>query len=150
MDHDPSTKRNEPADVIAFTAPGKIAPGHDYFVRRDGLVFAGTHLLVDLYGAENLNDIDHISAMLEDAVVAVGATLLRLDLHRFDENGGITGVAVLAESHMSIHTWPEVNYAALDVFVCGDCDAYKAVPVFKEALQPDNLQVTEHKRGMVI
>ena len=56
---------------------------------------------------------------------------------------------VLAESHVSIHTWPERDYAALDIFVCGACNPYLALPVLKKGFQPGSIQLNEHKRGMV-
>jgi len=65
------------------------------------------HLLIDLYRASRLSDIDHIERTLRECVEAAGATLLHIHLHHFEPNGGVSGVAVLAESHISIHTWPE-------------------------------------------
>jgi S-adenosylmethionine decarboxylase len=127
----------------------EAAAPEDHFTSRDGLRFAGTHLLIDVWGASRLSELAHVRATLTAAVGAVGATLLHLDLHHFQPEGGISGVAVLAESHMSIHTWPERGYAALDVFVCGDCDAYKAIPVLREAFAPERIQLVEHKRGLV-
>lgn len=120
-----------------------------YLVRRDGQVYAGTHLLIDVHEARDLDDIARIEAMLRRAVTAVGATLLHMDLHRFSENGGISGVALLAESHISIHTWPEINYAAIDIFVCGGCDPRQAIPVFETAFAGARLAVSEHRRGIV-
>ena len=98
----------------------------DHFVERDGMRFAGTHLIIDLWQAASLDDIDVVKTALKDAAKAAGATLLKIDLHCFTPNGGITGVAVLAESHISIHTWPERAYAAVDVFMCGDAEPHKA------------------------
>ena len=69
-------------------------------------------------------------------------------LYGFDKD--LKMVPVLAESHMSIHTWPEKGYAALDVFVCGDCQPQKAIPVLRRAFLPDNIQCTEMKRGLVL
>jgi len=143
-------RANDDISPSAAASSDSLPTANAYMVRRDGLTFAGTHLLVDIHGGKHLDEIGHVEAMLREAVSAVGATLLHLDLHYFDENGGISGVAVLAESHMSIHTWPEIGYAALDVFVCGTCDAYKAVPVFKHALEPRSVQVSEHKRGLSV
>ncbi len=120
----------------------------DFFVCRDGLRYAGTHLLIDIWGAIRIDDLAWVEQTLVDAVDAAGATLLDLNLHHFTPNNGISGVAVLAESHMSIHTWPERGYAALDVFVCGDCDPYKAIPVLRRAFTPDRIQVSEYKRGL--
>ncbi len=131
----------------AETVP--VAEGNDYFVRRNGLAYAGTHLLIDIWGASGLDDLGLVDAALREAVAATGATLLRMDLHHFSPNGGISGVAVLAESHMSIHTWPERAYAALDVFVCGTCDPYKSVPVLRRIFRPSSVQLAEMKRGLM-
>lgn len=137
------------ARVAPFPAPVAVSTDTSHFVIKDGLRYAGSHLLIDIWDASRLDDLEHVEETLREAVKEVGATLLRIDLHHFTENGGISGVAVLAESHMSIHTWPECGYAALDVFVCGDCDPYKAVPVLKRAFKPSTVQVAEHKRGLV-
>lgn len=79
----------------------------------------GTHLLADLYGCRHLDDPVAIEGALRAAVAASGATLLDLRLHHFGPHQGVTGVALLAESHMSIHSWPEHDFAAVDIFLCG-------------------------------
>ena len=122
----------------------------DHFVKKDDLTFAGTHLIIDLWGASKLDNIAHIEEALKQCVVECGATLLHIHLHHFSPNGGVSGVAVLAESHISIHTWPECDYAALDVFMCGDAKPHKAIDVLKAAFSPDRVNVGDHKRGMVV
>ncbi len=135
--------------ALNLVETGGFDPATSHFAQKDGLCYAGSHLLIDLWEAERLDDLEHIEASLRDAVEAVGATILRVDLHHFTENDGVSGVVVLAESHMSIHTWPEIGYAALDVFVCGDCDPFKALPVLKAAFRPGRIQVAEQKRGLM-
>lgn len=130
-------------------ATAEVEDGYDFYVEKDGLRYAGTHLLIDLVGASHLNDLAAAERTLRRAVAAMGATLLDIKLHQFSPQGGVSGVAILAESHMSIHTWPETGFAAVDIFLCGRCDAYRAIPILKEAFQPDGVQVTEHKRGLV-
>jgi S-adenosylmethionine decarboxylase len=120
----------------------------DFFVKKDGLEFAGIHLLIDLSGATRLDDLETVEAALRESAIVSGATILNVDLHHFEPNGGISGVVVLSESHISIHTWPERNFAALDIFMCGDCNPYKAIPVLKKAFAPSAIQLTEHRRGL--
>lgn len=124
-------------------------PEKDYFIARNGIRYAGTHLIIDLWGATNLDDPDHIDAVLREAALATGATILHGHFHHFSPNGGVSGVLVLAESHVSIHSWPERDYAALDIFVCGDCDPYKAIPALKRGFLPERVQLSEHKRGLI-
>ncbi len=119
----------------------------DHFIERDGIVCAGAHLIIDLYDAERLDDIDHISDTLVACVDAAGATLLHMHLHPFEPNGGISGVAVLAESHISIHSWPERGYAALDVFMCGDAQPELCVDILRKAFKPQRIAVQELLRG---
>ncbi len=125
-----------------------VANDNDYFVERDGVKFAGTHLTIDLWGATSLDRLDLIETTLETAAITAGATILHTHLHHFQPNGGVSGVVVLAESHISIHTWPERNFAALDVFMCGECDPMKTIPVLREAFQPAHIGLNEQKRGM--
>ena len=124
--------------------------GKDYFASRDGVSFAGSHLIIDLWGGKKLDDMDHVERTLRQMAEAAGATLLHIHLHHFTPNGGISGVAVLAESHISIHTWPERGYAAIDIFMCGACDPYKSVPVLREAFRPGAVQISEQKRGVLV
>jgi S-adenosylmethionine decarboxylase len=121
----------------------------DHFIQRNGIEFAGTHLLLDLFGASHLNDIARIEQAMRDIVSACGATLLHIHLHHFSPSGGVSGVAVLAESHISVHTWPERDYAAFDVFMCGDAEPENAVPVLKRAFFPHRIEVAEELRGRV-
>ena len=121
----------------------------DYFVERDGMRFAGTHLLLDLWGARNLADPQHIDAALREGAIASGATILHSHFHHFTPNGGVSGVVVLAESHISIHTWPERDFAAVDIFMCGDCDPNLAIPVLQRAFEPARIDLDEQRRGRV-
>ncbi len=121
----------------------------DYFVEKDGEKFAGTHLLVDLWGASQLDDPSHIDRALRHGAVVAGATILHSHFHHFTPNGGVSGVVVLAESHISIHTWPERDFAAIDIFMCGVCDPHKAIPILQAAFNPERVDVDEQRRGRV-
>lgn len=137
------------AEVIDFNSYGADATESrkDHFIERGGKRFAGTHLIIDLMDGERLDDLDFVESVLRECVDAAEATLLHIHLHHFTPNDGISGVAVLAESHISIHSWPECGYAALDVFMCGDAKPHKAVEVLERAFKPKRITVTEHLRG---
>lgn len=117
------------------------------YVSKDGILFAGTHLLIDLWGATNLNSPEEIEKTLRECAIEAGATILHSHMHHFQPQG-VSGVVVLAESHISIHTWPERGYAALDVFMCGNADPYKAIDILKSYFNPSSIQVSESKRGV--
>ncbi len=95
----------------------------------------GLHLIADIAGAEGLDDSARIEAALRAAAHAARVTVLDVRLHHFGEGGGVTGVVLLAESHISIHTWPEHALAAVDIFVCGPhADATAALGVIEQEL----------------
>ena len=144
----PGTARKEDF-TIAAPAPVEVQARNDHFVVRNGVKCAGAHLIVDLFEADRLDDIDHIEDTLRRCVAAAGATLLHIHLHHFEPNGGVSGVAVLAESHISIHSWPEANYAAVDIFMCGTANPDACIPVLREAFAAKRVAVSELLRGQV-
>ncbi len=118
----------------------------DHFIRRDGEVFAGTHLIIEVVNGHGLDDEARIRQAFRDCVDECGATLLHIHTHKFSPQG-VSGVAVLAESHISVHTWPEIGYGAFDVFMCGDAQPWKAVDVLKAAFGTADVRVQELRRG---
>lgn len=119
----------------------------DHFMQRDGIEFAGIHLIIDLWGAKNLDNLELMDQTLRAAINVSGATLLHIHLHHFTPSGGISGAALLAESHISVHTWPERNFAAFDIFMCGDTEPEKCISVLKNAFEPKKVELIEHQRG---
>jgi len=110
----------------------------------------GRQLVIDAWGCGELDDEEKVKSFLEECVKACGATLLSTDTHRFSPQG-ISGIAVIAESHISIHTWPEYGYAAIDVFTCGkDVEPYSAIDVIKRFFSPERMTVNEVKRGISV
>jgi S-adenosylmethionine decarboxylase len=122
---------------------------NDLFIMQDGQSFAGKHLIIDLWECQQLDNLSFIEQTLRDATEIASATLLHIHLHHFTPNGGVSGIAVLAESHISIHTWPEHGYAALDIFMCGNTHPEKAVELLKHRFQPQRTDINTHLRGVI-
>lgn len=103
----------------------------------------GIHLLADMSGIAPslLTDCATIEQLLRDAAAAAGAQVLHSHFHGFGPGLGVTGVVLLAESHISIHTWPENGFAAADIFMCGTAQPQLALEVIEEALQPEYSEV---------
>ena len=137
-----------PIPKTRIAAPLEVSAENrkDYHIKRDGVTYAGVHLIIDLYGAKHLNDIPYIEATLRECVEKTRATLLHIHLQPFEPDG-VSGVAVLAESHISVHTWPEDNYAAFDVFMCGDTEPDLCSDILERAFTPERIEVQELLRG---
>src|SRR5262245_3473937 len=110
----------------------------------------GRHVIIELWGcSEVINDAGLVENAMKNAVHAANATLLDLFVHEFSPQG-VTGVAVLAESHLSIHTWPEYGYVAADVFTCGSTTKPEAAAeVLRLAFQAQKADVRELERGVM-
>ncbi|MEQ8821866.1 MAG: adenosylmethionine decarboxylase [Sumerlaeia bacterium] len=109
----------------------------------------GHHWLMDFHGcaAAGLNDPAAIEALLRQAAAAAGATVLSVSSHAFSPHG-LTAVALLAESHLAIHTWPEHRFAAADLFTCGPtCEPRNALAVLRYGLGAESVEVSEAARG---
>ncbi len=110
---------------------------------------SGLHLLADLHGvpAALLRGVDAIEQTILDSAIAAGARILSSHFHSFDGNAGVTGVVVLAESHISIHTWPEYGFAAVDIFMCGAARPQVALDLICAAFGPASCAVRSVARG---
>ncbi len=122
----------------------------DHFkIDEYGRDYAGDHLLIELWDAHHLSDAGLIEKALTQAAQAAGATVLHRYFHPFGEAQGVSGVVVLAESHISIHTWPERAYAAVDVFMCGDCEPQHTLPILEQYFTPARLHQRAIRRGVL-
>ena len=140
----PSTNQAE-ATQVCQTTDSTL----DFFItEEDGISYAGTHLTLDLWGASGLDDVSLITETLLECARVSGATVLHHHFHHFTPNSGVTGVVALAESHISIHTWPERGFAAIDIFMCGDAKPKKSLAILKRAFAPSQMLVNDFKRGL--
>ncbi len=130
---------NSIKDAAAPTLPGKAPAGSP----------VGQQIVLDLYGcpSECLDDPDLVKAVLTEAALRAGATIVDTVFHKFSP-WGISGVVVIAESHLAIHTWPERHYAAIDIFTCGgSVDMKSAVHSLKTAFKAERVEIKEFLRG---
>jgi len=112
----------------------------------------GRHLIIEMQGVQfdQLNSIVLMENYFRTACKSGNLTLLDINMHEFQPHG-VSGVAVLAESHISVHTWPEYGYAALDIFTCGDtADPEAALTSLKDQLGSSKMKVTRLDRGLPI
>lgn len=128
--------------------PTPMTPPSPHLTTQNGETYAGTHLIIDLHNARNLDDQPLIEQALRDATAATGATLLHLHAHRFSPQG-VTAMAILAESHISCHTWPEIGYAAFDIFMCGNTNPHAAIPILTTAFETEDITLRELHRGQL-
>lgn len=113
----------------------------------------GTHVCIDLVGCSELllNDATFLENLINKTIKEAGFTLVeKIKLHKFDPQG-VTGYALLSSSHISIHTWPEYNYASLDVFACDKKEkVIKATDILLDGLKPTKFKKTVTTRGFIV
>ena len=144
---------------VQFMKKGKVFPSkiivsgstpvNDYFVEKDGQRFAGIHLLIDFWEAKNLTNRITVENALREAAISANATAINLQLNQYSEIPAISGILVLAKSNIRIHTWPENSFAAIGIFMCGDCNPYDCIAVLKKAFEPGNTTLLERRRGLL-
>lgn len=109
----------------------------------------GRHLIAEFYECDPraIDDVEYVEEKMKNAALIAGATIVGSSFHRFLPYG-VSGVVVISESHLTIHTWPEYGYAAIDLFTCGDdTDPWKAFEYLKQVFKAKRTQVFEHRRG---
>jgi len=112
----------------------------------------GRQLIVELFGCDRkvLDSVSGLRKALREAAKASNSTILSDYFHKFSPQG-VSGVIVIAESHLAVHTWPEYGYAAVDIFTCGKhTDPWGALEVIERALKPKRMTVMEVRRGLMV
>ena len=121
-------------------------------MNKDSKIFnLGRHLLAEYYecNANILNNVQLIEDVMTEAAVRCGATVVQKNFHHFSPYG-VSGVVIIAESHLTIHTWPEYGYASVDLFTCGDsCNPHVAYEYLQEKLASGSALFSELKRGLI-
>ena len=110
----------------------------------------GRHLILEYYGVDEslLNDVGRIETIMVDAAKHMRATVVTSEFHHFNPHG-VSGAVIISESHLTIHTWPEFGYAAVDVFTCGNViDPWQAHALLSEKFKPTKESTMEFKRGV--
>jgi S-adenosylmethionine decarboxylase len=111
--------------------------------------YIGTHFVADFWNGRIIEDEKELQDLLIEAVKEAKCVPLKSAIHKFSPQG-ITGVMVLSESHLSIHTWPERNYIAIDVFTCGNtAEPEKAIEYLRTKLNPKKVKIRKIKRGKI-
>lgn len=110
----------------------------------------GTHIIAELFNCNefHINDLKKVEEVITAAAELSSATIIQPFFHKFSPYG-ISGVIVIAESHITIHTWPELGYAAVDVFTCGEHDFRVAIDYITQQLEAERSVIYELRRGVV-
>ena len=109
--------------------------------------YAGTHVVADFWNGKIIENEKELEQLLKGAAKAAKSQALQVSIHKFVPQG-ITGVILLAESHIAVHTWPEINYIAIDIFTCGkEARPKGALKYIQEYLKPERVKIQEMKRG---
>jgi S-adenosylmethionine decarboxylase len=111
----------------------------------------GKHILAEFYNCDvaAINDEHGIENLFVQTAKDSGATVISSNFHKFSPHG-VSGVVVISESHLTIHTWPEYGYCAVDVFTCGDrIDNHLCLEMLEKGLKAGNVSVVEMNRGIL-
>lgn len=120
------------------------------WVNEKNQKYAGLHLIAEFWGGQVIENSKRIEEILIAAAKQGGNTPLKVMIHKFSPQG-ITGVILLAESHIALHSWPEFNYLAIDIFTCGEkAYPYKTLEYLKKEFKPKEIKIKEIKRGELL
>ncbi len=119
------------------------------WVKEKKQKYAGLHIIAEFWGSKTIEDSKEIEKILVRAAIEGGNTPLKVTIHKFSPQG-ITGVILLAESHISLHAWPEYEYLAIDIFTCGDKTfPEKSLDYLRKEFEPKRVDIKRIKRGTI-
>jgi len=111
--------------------------------------YAGIHLIVEFWNGKIIEDPKKIKQILIETAKRAKNTPLEVTIHKFSPRG-LTGVVLLQESHIALHSWPEINYIAIDIFTCGEKSMpHKALAYLKKVFKPKRVKIQKIKRGKI-
>lgn len=110
----------------------------------------GKHIIIDMIGTTKLSDITKIDSTLKNAALLANANVVNSLYHTFNNSEGVTGILLLEESHISIHTWPEESYVAIDVFMCGNSNPYECIQPLVDLFKPSMFEITDIVRDHIL
>ena len=117
--------------------------------KKNKLNYAGVHLVADFWNGKTIEDSEELKKILITAAEKGKNTPLKVSVHKFSPQG-ITGVVLLAESHIALHSWPEYNYLAIDIFTCGDKGfPDKSLDYLKKEFKPKKIRAKKIRRGII-
>jgi len=119
--------------------------------KKQQSTYLGRHILAEFFDCTPniLNNMQRIEELMTNAAIECGATVVQKCFHMFNPYG-VSGVVIIAESHLAIHTWPELGYAAVDLFTCGEtCDPKIAYEYLKDSFGAGTATYSELKRGII-
>lgn len=133
--------RANPSPLVKRDQEGRMVRGKQKYV--------GIHLIADFWYGETIENPKELERILIEAVKKAKNTFLKVFIHKFSPQG-ITGVVLLAESHLTFHSWPEINYLAIDIFTCGEkALPQQALEYLKKVFKPKKIKIKEIKRGQL-
>lgn len=139
-----SVSRLAPRDMIR-----KTKRSIQWVKKTNKQKYAGVHLIAEFWNGKVIEDSKKIEKLLLAAVKKAKSTPLKTIIYKFSPQG-VTGVVLLAESHIAIHSWPEINYLAIDIFTCGDKSRpLKALEYLRGQLKPGKVEIRKIERGRV-
>ena len=119
-----------------------------WILQKKNQQYAGIHLIAEFWHGKDVEHLKDLKRILVTAAKKARNNPLKISIHKFSPQG-ITGVILLAESHIALHSWPEINYLAIDIFTCGrKAMPHKALEYLRKEFNPKKVEIKEIKRGM--